>query len=173
MGLEFCIARYRDVPGGLFHLLCRKCEAHMGRAVSRVLEGKHHHRVLHASRVFSICKADYLQILIYKASQVRTRILEKRDHLTCWSSSCECRTHTSDYTAVQDNIGCSKTFLESLNFSQVAGLFLGMVVLGFSVDRIGRKRGSISTAVIMLIGILILERWKSAMSTSLQVNVKV
>ena len=53
---------------------------------------------------------------------------------------------------VQDNVGCSATFLESLNYSQVAGLFLGMVVVGFSVDRIGRRWGSIVTACIMLVG---------------------
>lgn len=54
--------------------------------------------------------------------------------------------------ALQNNVGCSKTFLESLNFSQVAGLFLGMVIFGFTVDKIGRKQGSIATAVIMFIG---------------------
>ena len=53
---------------------------------------------------------------------------------------------------MQDNVGCSATFLESLNYSQVAGLFLGMVVVGFSVDRIGRRWGSIVTACIMLVG---------------------
>ena len=35
---------------------------------------------------------------------------------------------------------------------QVAGLFVGMVSLGFAVDRIGRKIGSIFTAVVMIIG---------------------
>ena len=35
---------------------------------------------------------------------------------------------------------------------QVAGLFVGMVSLGFAVDRIGRKTGSIFTAVVMIIG---------------------
>ena len=35
---------------------------------------------------------------------------------------------------------------------QVAGLFMGMVAVGFSVDRVGRKWGSISTAAIMFIG---------------------
>jgi MFS family permease len=53
---------------------------------------------------------------------------------------------------VQNNAGCSNTFLASLSYSQVAGLFLGMVVVGFTVDRIGRKAGSITTALIMAIG---------------------
>ena len=54
---------------------------------------------------------------------------------------------------VQENVGCSQTFLASLSYSQVAGLFLGMVVVGFTVDRIGRRAGSIFTALIMTIGI--------------------
>lgn len=53
---------------------------------------------------------------------------------------------------LQANEGCSETFLASLSYSQVAGLFLGMVVVGFTVDRIGRKAGSITTAFIMLAG---------------------
>ena len=53
---------------------------------------------------------------------------------------------------LQANEGCSETFLASLSYSQVAGLFLGMVAVGFTVDRIGRKAGSITTASIMLVG---------------------
>jgi MFS family permease len=53
---------------------------------------------------------------------------------------------------VQNNVGCSQTFLASLSYSQVAGLFLGMVVVGFTVDRIGRRAGSITTALIMTAG---------------------
>jgi len=53
---------------------------------------------------------------------------------------------------VQNNVGCSETFLASLSYSQVAGLFLGMVVVGFTVDRIGRRAGSITTALIMALG---------------------
>lgn len=35
---------------------------------------------------------------------------------------------------------------------QVAGLFAGMVSLGFAIDRIGRKIGSIFTALVMIVG---------------------
>ncbi len=59
----------------------------------------------------------------------------------------------ADENTVQENVGCSQTFLASLSYSQVAGLFLGMVVVGFTVDRIGRRAGSIFTALIMTIGI--------------------
>ena len=34
----------------------------------------------------------------------------------------------------------------------MAGLFAGMICLGLSVDQIGRKWGSVSTASIMFVG---------------------
>jgi hypothetical protein len=52
----------------------------------------------------------------------------------------------------QEGVGCSGSFLHALNYSQVAGLCAGMIVLGLLVDRIGRKWGSVSTAGIMLAG---------------------
>lgn len=49
-------------------------------------------------------------------------------------------------------MGCSESFLHALNYSQVAGLCAGMIALGLIVDRIGRKWGSVSTALIMFVG---------------------
>ncbi|KAK9807684.1 hypothetical protein WJX72_006095 [[Myrmecia] bisecta] len=54
------------------------------------------------------------------------------------------------------NKGCSQTFLNALNYSQVSGLILGMVALGFTVDRIGRRWGSICTASVMFVGGILL-----------------
>ncbi len=53
---------------------------------------------------------------------------------------------------VQDHQNCSQEFINGLEYSQVAGLIIGMIALGFSVDRIGRRLGSILTASVMLIG---------------------
>jgi MFS family permease len=49
-------------------------------------------------------------------------------------------------------VGCNSSFLHALNYSQVAGLCAGMLALGLIVDRIGRKWGSVTTALIMFIG---------------------
>jgi hypothetical protein len=49
-------------------------------------------------------------------------------------------------------VGCSEALLHALNYSQVAGLFLGMILFGFSIDAVGRKAGSIAAAVIMFVG---------------------
>lgn len=56
------------------------------------------------------------------------------------------------FSNLQDHTACSEGFLKALDFSQVAGLFLGMVIVGLIVDRIGRRASSIGTAVCMLIG---------------------
>lgn len=47
---------------------------------------------------------------------------------------------------------CPGSFLHALDYSQVAGLFAGMICLGLIVDQIGRKWGSVSTAGIMFVG---------------------
>ena len=53
---------------------------------------------------------------------------------------------------LQEHVGCSEEFINGLEYSQVAGLIIGMIALGFSVDRVGRRLGSILTASVMLIG---------------------
>ena len=45
---------------------------------------------------------------------------------------------------------------------QVAGLFAGMVTLGIAIDRIGRKIGSIFTAVVMIMGVSLEASGRSA-----------
>ena len=66
----------------------------------------------------------------------------------------------------QEGIDCSGSFLHALNYSQVAGLCAGMIVLGLLVDRIGRKWGSISTASIMLVGAQRVPHFLTCMPTS-------
>lgn len=52
---------------------------------------------------------------------------------------------------------CSNGLINSLTYTQVAGIIAGQITLGFLADRIGRKWGSATTASLMLIGgILIL-----------------
>ncbi|KAA6426474.1 MAG: proton phosphate symporter [Trebouxia sp. A1-2] len=52
---------------------------------------------------------------------------------------------------------CSSGLINSLTYTQVAGIIAGQITLGFLADRIGRKWGSVTTASLMLIGgILIL-----------------
>lgn len=51
---------------------------------------------------------------------------------------------------------CSSSLLDSVSYSQIAGIIAGMVGLGFFADRIGRKVGSITTASIMLVGGILL-----------------
>ena len=53
---------------------------------------------------------------------------------------------------LQGNQGCSKHFLNSLDYSQVGGLFLGMIAFGVVVDRLGRKWSSVATASVMFVG---------------------
>ena len=53
---------------------------------------------------------------------------------------------------MQDHQGCSQEFINGLEYSQVAGLIIGMIALGFSIDRIGRRMGTILTASVMVIG---------------------
>lgn len=48
--------------------------------------------------------------------------------------------------------GCTQSFIHTLNYTQVAGLFAGMVALGFSIDRLGRRLGSIFTSCVMFVG---------------------
>ncbi|KAK9856439.1 hypothetical protein WJX84_007586 [Apatococcus fuscideae] len=55
-----------------------------------------------------------------------------------------------------EHVGCSEEFINGLEYSQVAGLIIGMIALGFSVDRVGRRLGSILTASVMLIGGILL-----------------
>ncbi len=47
---------------------------------------------------------------------------------------------------------CSKNLLDSLTYSQIAGIIFGMLSIGFIADRLGRKGGSIMTASIMFVG---------------------
>ncbi len=47
---------------------------------------------------------------------------------------------------------CSKGLLDSLTYSQIAGIIFGMLSIGFIADRLGRKGGSIMTASIMFVG---------------------
>ena len=47
---------------------------------------------------------------------------------------------------MQDGVGCPESFLHALDYSQVAGLFAGMICLGLVVDQIGRKWASVTTA---------------------------
>lgn len=51
---------------------------------------------------------------------------------------------------------CSSSLLDSVSYSQIAGIIVGMVGLGFFADRVGRRVGSITTALIMLIGGILL-----------------
>lgn len=53
---------------------------------------------------------------------------------------------------MQNKVDCPETFLHALDYSQVAGLFAGMICLGLIVDQIGRKWGSVTTASIMFVG---------------------
>ena len=53
---------------------------------------------------------------------------------------------------LQAHSSCPSGLLKALDFSQVAGLFAGMVLVGLIVDRIGRRFSSIGTAIAMLIG---------------------
>ncbi|KAK9919115.1 hypothetical protein WJX75_009501 [Coccomyxa subellipsoidea] len=64
---------------------------------------------------------------------------------------------TEQYPACwKEGVGCNSSFLHALNYSQVAGLCAGMLALGLIVDRIGRKWGSVTTALIMFIaGVLL------------------
>lgn len=47
---------------------------------------------------------------------------------------------------------CDSGLLNSLTYSQIAGIILGMLTLGYLTDRIGRKWGSVVTACTMLVG---------------------
>ena len=53
-------------------------------------------------------------------------------------------------------MGCPESFLHALDYSQVAGLFAGMICLGLVVDQIGRKWASVTTAGIMFAGELVI-----------------
>lgn len=48
--------------------------------------------------------------------------------------------------------GCDHGLLNSLTYSQIAGIIVGMLTLGYLTDRIGRKWGSVVTAGTMLVG---------------------
>lgn len=48
-----------------------------------------------------------------------------------------------------DNIQCNRHSYQSITYSVVLGVILGMVVLGFLANTIGRRRGSIITAMLM------------------------
>eukprot|EP00884_Botryococcus_braunii_P005563 jgi/Botrbrau1/15007/Bobra.0018s0106.1 len=56
----------------------------------------------------------------------------------------------------KDHVGCSEGLLHALNYSQVAGLFLGMITFGFAIDIVGRKAGSVAAALIMFLGGILL-----------------
>ena len=49
---------------------------------------------------------------------------------------------------------CSSTLLHSLSYSVVAGVMIGMVILGTAANKIGRRIGSIITASLMMLGAL-------------------
>ncbi|CAL8468283.1 g7823 [Coccomyxa elongata] len=51
---------------------------------------------------------------------------------------------------------CNKQLIGSVSYTQIAGIIVGMLSVGFIADRIGRKRGSVLTASIMFIGSLLL-----------------
>jgi hypothetical protein len=48
-----------------------------------------------------------------------------------------------------DNLQCNRHSYQSITYSVVLGVILGMVVLGFLANTIGRRRGSIITAMLM------------------------
>ncbi|KAK9814173.1 hypothetical protein WJX72_001627 [[Myrmecia] bisecta] len=56
---------------------------------------------------------------------------------------------------------CPQNLLDSVSYSQIAGIILGMIILSFFADRLGRKVGSITTATIMLVGGILLTASKS------------
>ncbi|KAK9867868.1 hypothetical protein WJX84_003938 [Apatococcus fuscideae] len=56
----------------------------------------------------------------------------------------------------QKNASCTMAFINSLEYSQVAGLIVGMILLGVIVDRTGRRLGSIFTACFMATGGILL-----------------
>lgn len=47
---------------------------------------------------------------------------------------------------------CSAALLASIHYSQVAGIIVGQLALGYLADRVGRKWGSVVTAATMLLG---------------------
>lgn len=47
---------------------------------------------------------------------------------------------------------CSAALLSSIHYSQVAGIIVGQLALGYLADRVGRKWGSVVTAATMLLG---------------------
>lgn len=47
---------------------------------------------------------------------------------------------------------CNSQLTDSVSYSQIAGIIVGMLSVGFIADRIGRKWGSVMTAAIMFIG---------------------
>ncbi|CAL8460494.1 g23 [Coccomyxa elongata] len=51
---------------------------------------------------------------------------------------------------------CDQGLLNSLTYSQIAGIIVGMLTLGYLTDRIGRKWGSVVTASTMLVGAILL-----------------
>jgi MFS family permease len=51
---------------------------------------------------------------------------------------------------------CTKQLLGSLTYTQVAGIIVGMLTIGFLCDRIGRKWGSVTTAAGMFIGAVLI-----------------
>ncbi|KAK9796270.1 hypothetical protein WJX73_010488 [Symbiochloris irregularis] len=54
------------------------------------------------------------------------------------------------------NQTCKANLLKGLDYSQVAGLFVGMVLMGLIVDRIGRRASSIGLASAMFVGAILL-----------------
>ena len=55
---------------------------------------------------------------------------------------------------------CSFALTQSVTYTQVGGVMFGMVVIGFLADHLGRRWGSITTSLIMLIGsVLMTARW--------------
>jgi MFS family permease len=49
---------------------------------------------------------------------------------------------------------CDQRLTDSVSYSQIAGIIVGMLSVGFIADRIGRKWGSVMTASVMFTGAL-------------------
>eukprot|EP00898_Chlorokybus_atmophyticus_P004917 jgi/Chlat1/5426/Chrsp35S05231 len=60
----------------------------------------------------------------------------KSEYPECWVTHAVCRKNLSDV----------------IQYSQIAGIIVGMLIISFFADRLGRKLGSVLTASIMLVG---------------------
>ena len=51
---------------------------------------------------------------------------------------------------------CSSGLIQSVTYTQISGIIVGMVTMGFIADVFGRKNGSRITSAIMLVGAILL-----------------